>query len=288
MGITRIGGPCLLLVVALLVAVAASSDAVWAQDPTEVAFWSMVKESKRAADVRAYLEAYPRGAFAEAARRRLSELEASPTPSPSPGPTPPRPTPSPSPSPPPSTGDNRPALTDSSVVREVQERLYNLNYDIASINGRLTDDTRKAIREWQANTGRPQTGDMTMDELVALRNARLPSTWGALAYAARGASSTVWNRHSRQEAVNAALEDCRTRNNGNACKVVSAANNACGALGFYTGRVGSTTHWGAYAIVRPTLGQATELALNECRQQAKSPNGCGIRITFCADGSHKQ
>ena len=269
---------------ALLVAV---SGAGYAQDPTEVAFWSMVKESQRAADVRAYLEAYPRGAYAEAARQRLTDLERAPPPPPSPGPAPPRPQPGPS-GPPPSPGGSGPALTNASVIREVQERLYNLNYDIPAINGQLTAETRTAIREWQTNTRRQPTGNMTMDELAALRNARLPAVWGALAYAARGASAVVWNRKSRQEAVNAALSDCQSRNKGGACKVVSAAEKACGALGFYMGDVRSTTYWGAYAIIRPTLGAATAEALNQCREQAKRPDACGVRLTFCADGSHQQ
>jgi peptidoglycan hydrolase-like protein with peptidoglycan-binding domain len=281
--ITRIGA--LLLLLALLSG--AGGTGARAQDPTEVAFWSMVKASPRAADIKAYLEAYPRGAYAEAARKRLSELEASPRPSPS-APTPARQVPAPSPLPPAAGGDNRPALTDASTVREVQERLYNLNYEISTINGHLTEETRTAIREWQTNRRRTATGDMTMEELAILRNAKLPTTWGALAYAARGAYAVVWNRPSRQDAVNAALTECRNHNKGGNCKYVSAANNACGALGFYTGPVRSTTYWGAYAIVRPTLGQATELALNECKEQAKRPDVCGIRITFCADGSHQR
>ena len=284
MSIIRIGAVCLML--ALFVG--AGADAARAQDPTEVAFWSMVKASPKAADIKAYLEAYPRGAYADAARKRLNEIEAAAAqPSPA-GPSPSRQVPAPSPLPSPSPGDNRSALGDAATVREVQERLYNLNYDISSINGRLTEETRKAIREWQTTTRREPTGDMTMADLAALRNARLPTTWGALAYAAKGASAVVWSRPSRQDAVNAALSDCRSRNKGEVCKVVSAANNACGALGFYSGAVRSTTYWGAFAIVRPTLGQATEVALNECRGQAKRPDACGVRITFCADGSHRQ
>jgi hypothetical protein len=46
--------------------------------------------------------------------------------------------------------------------------------------------------------------------------------------------------------------------------------------------------WGAYAIIRPTLGQATAEALNQCREKARRPDACGVRITFCADGSHQQ
>lgn len=268
----------------VVLALAAPVGPARAQDPTEVAFWSMVKESRNPADVKAYLEAYPRGTYADAARRRLSELErASAEPPRRPEPSQPRrepvaPTPSPSP------GDNRPALTDTSVIREVQERLYNLNYDIAAINGRLTDETRKAIREWQSNIGRTPTGDMTMAELIMLRQARLPTTWGALAFGERGASAVVWKRESRNDAVNAALSDCRGRNRGRECKVVSAPNTACGALGFYM----AGGSWGAYAVVAPTLGKATGDALNQCRQQGRRPDACGVRITFCADGSHQQ
>jgi peptidoglycan hydrolase-like protein with peptidoglycan-binding domain len=177
-----------------------------------------------------------------------------------------------------------PALTDASVIREVQERLYNLNYDVGAINGRLTEETRNAIRQWQNNMQRPQKGDMDLEELTVLRNIRLPAIWGAIAFGDRGASAVVWNRGSRQDAVAAARSDCRGRNKGVDCKVLSAADTACGALGFYM----AGGSWGAYAIVRPTLGQATAVALDQCREQARRPDACGVRITFCADGSHQQ
>ena len=112
-------------------------------------------------------------------------------------------------------------LTDPTVIREIQERLYNLNYDISVLNGQLTEETRSAIRDWQKNTKHEPTGELTQDELAELRNVRLPSTWGALAYAARGASAVVWNRPSRQEAVSAALTDCRSRAGRDNCKVVT-------------------------------------------------------------------
>jgi peptidoglycan hydrolase-like protein with peptidoglycan-binding domain len=280
--VTRIGALCLGLVL-----LAVAPGRVGAQDPTEIAFWSMVKESKKAADIKAYLEAYPRGTYAEAARQRLSELERMPPP-PRPPPAP-RPSPQPaSPSTPspysPSPSAGVPALTDASVIREVQERLYNLNYDIGVINGRLTEETRNAIRQWQNNMQRPPKGDMDLEELTLLRNIRLPAIWGAIAFGDRGASSVVWNRGSRQDAVAAAHSDCRSRNKGADCKVLSAAENACGALGFYM----AGGSWGAYAIVRPTLGQATAVALEQCRAQARRPDACGVRITFCADGSHQQ
>ena len=70
MAVTRVGALCLAL------ALLAAPGAAKAQDPTEVAFWSMVKESRKAADIKAYLEAYPRGTYAEAARQRLERARA--------------------------------------------------------------------------------------------------------------------------------------------------------------------------------------------------------------------
>jgi peptidoglycan hydrolase-like protein with peptidoglycan-binding domain len=268
-----------------LAILSATSAPSRAQDPTEIAFWSMVRESRRAADIRAYLEAYPRGAYAEEARRRLDDIENSPRRPSSAGPIPSGPSrPMPGPSGPSHSGDTSPALTSESVIREVQERLYNLNYNVFNANGRLTAETRQAIREWQGNTQRPVTGDMTMEELTALRNAQLPATWGALAFGDRGSSAVVWKRVSRRVAVNAALEDCRKNNRGKECKVLSAPNDACGALGFYM----AGGSWGAYAVVAPTLGKATAQALEQCREQGRRPDACGVRITFCADGSHQQ
>jgi hypothetical protein len=253
----------------LALALGAGDGAGHAQNAAEVAFWNRVRDSTDASELRAYLEAFPNGAFAKTARERLERL----------GPV------SVQPQLPSAPGH---ALTDAAVVREVQERLYNLNYEISVLSGQLTEETRSAIRDWQTNTKHEATGDLTEDELTELRNVRLPTTWGALAYAARGASAVVWSRPSRQEAVGAALTDCRARAGRDNCKVVTAAESACGALGFYTGNVRRTTYWGAYAIVRPTLGQAMDLALTQCREQAKRPEACGIRLTFCADGSHKQ
>jgi hypothetical protein len=258
------------LVVVLAALLAGGAGQTCAQSAAESAFWNRVKNSSDAGTVRAYLEAYPNGFYAEAARTRLKNLEPS-------GPGPRR-----------STRSGT-VLHDPTVVREVQERLYNLNYDISVLNGQMTPETRQAIRDWQSNTRRESTGDMTEEELNALRQARTPTIWGALAYTARGASAVVWSRPSRREAISAALGDCQSRaGRGEVCKVITASEGACGALGFYMGNVRRTTYWGAFAVVRPTLGQATNQALITCREQAKRPDACGVRLTFCADGSHRQ
>jgi hypothetical protein len=139
----------------------------------------------------------------------------------------------------------------------VQDRLYNLNYQITTRNGRMTTETREQIRQWQTNIKQPVTGDVSVSQLALLRRAQLPTTWGAIAYFSKGASSTVWNRPTREIAEKEALATCR-KNAGGACKVLSVANKICGALGFYNAVVSGRQYWGAYVSVRPTLGQATE------------------------------
>lgn len=281
-------------------------------EAADTMFWDSVKTSKDPDEVRAYLEKFPNGMFAPLARIRLKNLEGagaskaaappsgssippqtppsfSPSPSPQPAPTPPSQTtksaPPPPSAPPPSKTTS--ALTGPEVVREIQDRLYNLNYVVGARNGRVTPQTQDAIRKWQENVKEPVTGDMTEAQLALLRRARAPTTWGALAYFAKGASSTVWNRPSREAAEKEALEACR-KNAGGTCSVVTVANDICAALGFYNAVVSGKQHWGAYAIVRPTLGQATDSALAECRKQSKQQSACGVRTTVCADGGHRR
>ncbi len=281
-------------------------------EAADTMFWDSVKTSKDPAEVRAYLEKFPNGLFAPLARIRLKNLEgasaapstpqapsAQPAPSAPPRvgtPVPPQvpPTfqtpPSQTPSiaqPPPTPSRTASALTNPTAIREVQDRLYNLNYQVGARNGRTSEDLRKAIRQWQENVKEPTTGDMTEAQLALLRRARVPTTWGAIAYFAKGASSTVWNRSTREAAESEALAACR-KNAGGTCSVVTAADKGCAALGFYNAVVSGKQYWGAYAIVRPTLGQATDGALTECRQRAKQPTACGVRTSVCADGAHKR
>ncbi len=178
-------------------------------------------------------------------------------------------------------------MTDAATIREVQAKLYNLNYTVGPQNGVLTSETRAAIRQWQANLKKPETGDMTLADVALLRSAPNPTTWGGVAYNARGGSSSVWLRASRQDVETTTMNGCRKLNGGN-CSTVTAVNSGCIAVGFASGVVGSTQHTGAYASVRPTQAQAIEHALSECRRLSKVPNNCGVRTTLCADGSHKK
>ena len=270
-------------------AVKAAPDAA-----AEIAFWNSVKDTRNPAEIKAYLDKYPTGTFAGLATIRHGELsKAAAVAAPKPAASKPTaaavaaPAPVASATPPSPPAGTASVLVDTATIREVQTKLFNLNYQVRTFSGQMNDDTRRAIREWQQKIGQPATGDITQQQLTTLRQGRVATTWGALAYAARGASSAVWARGSRADAERDALAECK-KYGVTDCKVVTAADKGCGALGFYTGRVGSSQHYGAYAVVRPSLGQATDSALGECRTQAKVTSACGIRVTFCADGSHKK
>jgi hypothetical protein len=246
-------------------------------EAAETALWDSVKDSRDPAEIQTYLDRFPNGIFAPLARIRLRNLQGA-------GASRSAPAAGTSPQQADTTAS---ALTSASIIREVQDRLYNLNYQVGTRNGRMDSQTRDAIRQWQTNIKQPVTGDVSVAQLAILRRAQLPTTWGALAYYSKGASSTVWGRPTRELAEREALAACR-KNAGAPCKVLSVANKICGALGFYNAVVRGRQYWGAYASVRPTLGQATEHALSECRRQARQPNACGVRTTVCADGSHKR
>ena len=62
----------MLLAVALLLG--AGGDTARAQNAAEVAFWNRVRDSTNPSELKAYLEAYPNGTFADTARERLRQL----------------------------------------------------------------------------------------------------------------------------------------------------------------------------------------------------------------------
>ncbi len=85
---TRWGGsPRVGAVLAVLLATAAPA---FAQSPAEIEFWKSVQNSKNAAELQAYLQAFPHGKFVPLARLRITELTGKPPP----GPAQPSPAPS--------------------------------------------------------------------------------------------------------------------------------------------------------------------------------------------------
>lgn len=284
-----------LLAVGMLLA-AIVTVAAQGPTPADEAFWESIKSSSNVAEYRAYLEAFPRGFYADRARARIAELDGSATnvpPAPGAGTIPfTPPTPGPEKGPgygpaPVSPGGS--VLISYAVIREVQERLYGLNYSIKVINGQLSKETRDAISAWQQVVKRPVTGDMTEEDLEFLRSAKAITVWGAIAFEARGAYGIVWSRSSRQDAENDSLAECRKYAAGNAknCDPFTLIDSQCGAMSYYSGSAGGRTHWGSFVVRRATLDEAKEDAVEECRRQARVPRTCQLRVSFCADGSHR-
>ncbi len=156
--------------------------------PAEIEFWNTVKDARNPAEFKAYLETYPNGAFAALAKVRIRALEEASSQKKA-------------------TDDTKAAadakatadaaraaavakaaadvraqtasaLTNPTTIREVQAKLYNLNYSVGPQTGALTNETREAIRQWQANVKKPVTGDMTASDVSLLRSASVPTTWG--------------------------------------------------------------------------------------------------------------
>lgn len=263
-----------------------------AQTPAEQNFWDSIRSSRSPAEFRAYLDAFPKGYYADQARARIRELEgsASNLPPTRPSDPPPYVPPAPNYTTPPPPSSNASVLTNYTIIREVQERLYSLNYNIKVMNGQLSKETRDAIIQWQEVTRRPQTGDMNADDLQYLRSAPPVTTWGAIAFEAAGAYGIVWNRTSRQDAENDALAECRKHAAANAknCDPFTLGDSQCGAMSWYSGYSGGRRHWGSFVVRRGTIEQARTDVMSECQRQAKAPQGCQIRVAFCANGSHKQ
>jgi peptidoglycan hydrolase-like protein with peptidoglycan-binding domain len=280
----------LALVAGLTLAMAPAPTLAQAPTQAEITFWTSIQNSKNAAEYEAYLQAFPNGTFAPLARLRVQQLGGGG------GSPPPReagPGPGGNGEPP---GENEPPrqqantidTTDPEVVRQVQIRLYNLNYQLQRQDGVWDAATRKAVGEWQQRTKRESTGILTRDEWQALQNARIPAVWGAVAYTANGTVGRSWNRASRLEAEQDAIGECQKRAGRRAkCDTLAAADAACLAVATYRARSGETIYYGARVSLQPTLAQAISNALQQCQDAPRSRDTCANRISICANGSHQ-
>ncbi|MDB5532962.1 MAG: hypothetical protein JWO28_1277 [Hyphomicrobiales bacterium] len=251
------------------------------QNAAEIAFWNSVKDSKNPAELRAYLQSFPAGIFAQLARVRIEEMEK------------PRavtaPNPTPTPTPQPGLQSAGFDVSDPAMIRELQNKLYNLNYKVPRRDGVFDNGTREAISDWQKTTNQTVTGTPTPDQWRRLRDAKLSTTWGAIAYTARGAFGQTFNRASRDDAEQEALRDCRRTAGRNAeCRLMAGMDASCVAMASYRTENRRRIFFGSSVVLRPVLADAISEALRQCNDQSESNRGCSARTTFCANGSHKR
>jgi Caspase domain/Domain of unknown function (DUF4189) len=221
------------------------------QDSVEVTFWNSIKDTKNPQLFDAYLRRYPNGAFADIARINLEQFKIAVA------------------RPMASAPDQKVAIDDPALLAEVHDRLYELNFDPASANA----NTMKAtIREFEAQSKLPETGEITQGLLGRLREIGGLKPWGAIVYDKNAAKwGMAWGQPSRKEAVANARLQCRTAQ----CSAeVSFFGTACGAFAL------SSASWSI--VSRDDIQKARQNALDECGKRGKA---CRIVGASCADGT---
>jgi hypothetical protein len=231
------------------------SSAIDSNDKTrELSFWNNIKESNDPNLFEDYLRRYPDGVFSRLAKLTLESIR--------------------------STTSNKPAdpddkiqISDPNILKEIRDRLYELNFDPGSGDDGTQDLTRRAIREFQAKNSLAQTGWATPALLRHLREVDLPKPWGSIVYAKDAQKwGMSWGNETRRAAVASAHASCHAQ-----CMVeVSFVGTECAA--FARSR-------GGWAIVaRDNIQRARDSALDECQRKSKA---CRIIASVCADGTQR-
>lgn len=141
----------------------------------ELEFWRSVKESNKPEELNAYLTRYPDGSFSSIARSRIAELHDPKSPISR------------------STSSNEPVIdpatktTEANIKteeeidlardtrRDVQRRLKALGF-ATPVSGQFSDETRRAITNWQSARGYPVSGFLNRLQYSALKTEVLPKT----------------------------------------------------------------------------------------------------------------
>jgi hypothetical protein len=222
----------------------------------EVAFWNSIRNEKNPQLFEAYLKRYPNGAFADIAKITLEGLRKTALATPE-------------------QADDKIAISDTSLLREVHERLYELNFDPGPFDDPDSAAAHQAIREFEQQNHLPQTGLATMGLLRRLRAIGGLKPWGAIVYAPSEEKwGMSWGASSRKDAVARARASCASAK----CSAeVSFFGTDCGAFSHSSG---------VWAIAaRDSSQHAKEAALADCRKRGKS---CQVVAAVCADGAEQK
>jgi hypothetical protein len=224
---------------------AASAD----QNGLELAFWNSIQGSRNPQLYEAYLRRYPNGSFAEIARINLQEVKVAAAV--------------------PIAKDEKRPLQDSGLLNEINDRLYELNFDTEA--GASGERMRAAIRQFEDRVKLAQTGVPTQGLLSRLRELGGLKPWGAIVYSkADGRWGMSWDHQTRK----AAVEDARKTCGMDTCTVeVSFFGTSCGAF------ASSDASWAL--STRDDMQRAKDAALSDCGKRGKT---CRIIAASCADG----
>ncbi len=222
-----------------------------ARDSIEIAFWNSIRDARNPQLFEAYLRRYPNGAFADIAKINLAQFKVAVA----------RPLAA--------EPDQKAAIGDAARLREIHDRLYELNFDPAAADAR---GLASAIREFEAQSSLPETGEVTLGLLQRLRDIGGLKPWGAIVYDRdAGKWGMSWDQPSRKDAVAKA----RTRCGDARCNAeVSFFGTSCGAFAL------SPASWSI--VSREDINNARRSALDACGKRGKV---CRIIGASCADGA---
>lgn len=222
----------------------------------ELAFWETIKNEKNPQLFQAYLNRYPKGVFADLAKiilqqQKTAALQSANVEQP----------------------DDRLELADPALLREVRERLYELNYDPGLFDGPISGPARQAVREFEQTNRLATTGEINQGLLRRLRDISGLKPWGAIVYSKTTDKwGMAWSHDTRKAAVASAQTSC---GNGVKCAVeISFFGTQCGVFAH------SGSNWAI--VARDNIEKARADALSNCQKLSRA---CRIIASVCADGA---
>ncbi|KRQ00683.1 caspase family protein [Bradyrhizobium sp. DASA03076] len=158
-------------------------------------------------------------------------------------------------------------LRDAALLSELNERLYELNFDPDTPDG-LT----RAITKLQQRIAMAPTGEATEGLLLRMRKMEDLKPWGSIVY---GPDSNKWGISWNHASRRAAVADARGNCAGAKCAIeLSFYGKSCGAFAI------SDKSWSL--VQRDSIQRAKDAALDDCGKAGKA---CRIIGAVCADGS---
>jgi len=224
----------------------------------ELAFWESIKNDKNPQLFQAYLNRYPKGVFADIARINLQQqktaaLNLASIDQP----------------------DDKLELRDPALLREVRERLYELNFDPGPFDGPVNPAAHEAVREFEQANKLASTGEVTQGLLRRLRDISGLKPWGAIVYSkTTNKWGMSWALDTRKAAVASARASC---GDAASCPIeISFFGTECGVFAH------SESSWAI--VARADMQKAKDSALSDCRKKGKA---CRVIASVCADGAQR-
>jgi hypothetical protein len=179
------------------------------------------------------------------------------------------------------------APPSSELVREIQQRLFDLNY-LVWPDGNWDDRTKTAIKNWHQTTNRPMSDVMSGDDIAYLRTATPSKSWGGVVYDSTGRYRLFVKAATRREVVDEELSYCQANLEPKQCRLdlilqTTMADN-CTGISHADWKDGQGGHRSSSTARRPDIKTASDDAVNVCAKSAPRDD-CKLLAAVCADGS---